>query len=175
MFAATRTRYKILLPTVFCSTRLKRPTEDDKRKLKYCLEWLNKHRTGGICISKDAEPDDLRVYVWADASDNSHFDAKGHSGTVISIGRKNCCPVYATSKKQSLVARSSTEAEMIAVYTALPQALWTRGAWEEWGYDQGPLIMFQDNISEVISALCYVHSEHSLEPSTINSTLNEEM
>ena len=152
MFAATRTRYKILLPTVFCSTRLKRPTEQDLGKLTYCLDWLNKHREGGICISRDAEPDDQKVYVWADASDNSHFDAKGHSGTVISIGRKNCCPVFVTSKKQSLVARSSTEAEMIAVYTALPQALWTREAWHEWGFEQGPLVMFQDNISAIISS-----------------------
>ena len=123
-----RSRCKILLPTVFfCSiTRLKQPTEEDLGKLTYCLEWPNGHRSGGICVSNDSEPDDQKVYVWADASDNSHFDAKGHSGIVISIGRKNCCPIYVTSKKQTLVARSSTEAEIIAVYTSLPQALWTK-------------------------------------------------
>ena len=56
------------------------------------------------------------------------------------------------SKKQTLVARSSTESEMLAVYTSVPLSLWTREAWSEWGYDQGAIIMMQDNISAIISS-----------------------
>ena len=166
MFAATRTRCKILLPTVFCSSRLSRPTEEDQSKLDYCLNWLNNHRSGGICIGKESDPDDLKVYVWADASDNSHHDAKGHSGIVISIGRRNCSPVFVMSKKQTLVARSSTESEMLAVYTSVPLSLWTRditcGARSQTEEEMRGSSLTHDE-HEVIAALCYIPMKTELD------------
>ncbi len=114
------------------------------------LAWINRNRHGGIIITKEHEPDDLKIFCWADASDNSHWDAKGHSGIVITLGCKHPSLIRVISKKQTLVAGSSTDAEMIAVYTAVPPSL---KAWEmlaDWNYDNGAITMFQDNISTII-------------------------
>jgi hypothetical protein len=51
------------------------------------------------------------------------MERKGHSGILTSIGSG---PVFAKSSKQKLVARSSTEAELIALSDATCQVLWMR-------------------------------------------------
>ena len=92
----------------------------------------------------------MKIFCWADASDNSHWDAKGHTGIVITLGLKHPSPIRVISKKQTLVARGSSDAEMIGVYTAVPPSL---KAWEmlaDWGYDNGTITMYQDNISTII-------------------------
>ena len=108
---------------------------EDMDKLLRVLHWIKERPDGGICIHA-GDSDDMTLYVWADASDNCHFDAKGHTGVYISIGKDNGSPVFFMSKVQSLVSRSSTEAELIAVYQSIPLALWAMQALSEWGYVQ---------------------------------------
>ena len=48
---------------------------------------------------------------------------KGHTGAMLSLGKGG---IYSGSWKQRLVARSSTESELIGVYDVLPQILWTK-------------------------------------------------
>ena len=57
-----------------------------------------------------------------DASHAIHFDMKGHTGGTMTMGKGS---IYSTASGQKLVARSSTESELIAVYDVLPQVLWT--------------------------------------------------
>jgi hypothetical protein len=130
---------------------MKCPTEEDLSKLKRVIFWLRAHPDGGLTITDDtAEP--LEIYVWADASDNCHHDAKGHTGIFISIGNQEGSPVYYMSKVQTLVSRSSTEAELIAVYKAIPRALWAMEAMTEWGYLQDSVNIFQDNIATILAS-----------------------
>ena len=69
-----------------------------------------------------------------DASYSIHWDSKGHSGMVIGLG-DSCC-IMARSVKQKLVARSSTESELIALDDALCYILWFRKLLEDLGFKQ---------------------------------------
>jgi hypothetical protein len=152
LYTATKIRIALALPASFLCKRMKHPTTEDMDKLLRVLHWIKEYPSGGICIHA-GDPDDMKLYVWADASDNCHFDAKGHTGVYISIGKDNGSPVFFMSKVQSLVSRSSTEAELIAVYQSIPHALWAMHALSEWGYVQEQLTLYQDNISTIISSL----------------------
>ena len=55
----------------------------------------------------------------------------GHTGATLSLGKGG---IYSRSWKQRLVARSSTEGELIGVYEVLPQILWTKQFLEEQGW-----------------------------------------
>jgi hypothetical protein len=120
-------------------------------KLKRMLFWLKDHPDEGMTINDDPN-EDLAIHVWADASDNCHHDAKGHTGIFISIGKQTGSPIYYMSKVQTLVSRSSTEAELIAVYKAIPKALWAMEALTEWGYPQSSVEIFQDNIATILAS-----------------------
>jgi hypothetical protein len=150
LYTSTKIRIALALPASFLCKRMKRPTSQDMDKLLRALYWIKENPDGGITIRGGS---DMNLYVWADASDNCHFDAKGHTGVYISIGKDNGSPVFYMSKVQSLVSRSSTEAELIAVYQSIPHALWAMAALSEWGYVQEKTTLYQDNISTIISSM----------------------
>ena len=56
---------------------------------------------------------------------------KGHTGATMSLGKGG---IYSGLWEQCLVARSSTESELIGVYDTLPQVLWTKQLLEEQGW-----------------------------------------
>jgi hypothetical protein len=60
--------------------------------------------------------------------------------------------VYATSSKQKLVSKSSTEAELIGVSDALSQVIWTRDFLLEQGYKVDSAKLMQDNLSTMALA-----------------------
>jgi hypothetical protein len=51
------------------------------------------------------------------------------------------------STKQKLVTKSSTEAELVALSDYASQAIWLRNFIIAQGYDVGPVILHQDNMS----------------------------
>ena len=59
--------------------------------------------------------------------------------------------IFAKSTKQKLVAKSSTEAELIAVADSLPILIWMRLFLKAQGYLQisDTIIVFQDNLSTI--------------------------
>ena len=150
LYTSTKIRIALALPVSFLCKRMQHPTEEDMEKLLRTLHWIKQYPDGGITIRGGS---DMNLYVWADASDNCHFDAKGHTGVYISIGKEDGSPVFYLSKVQSLVSRSSTEAELIAVYQSIPHALWAMDALSEWGYVQEKITLYQDNISTIISSI----------------------
>lgn len=150
LFTCNRVRSDVFLHTSFLCTRLKCPTSEDLDKLERVMRYIAGTINHGIVYSAGSA--DLRVFAWIDASYATHDDAKGHSGTIISVGSvpgSNGNIVYIKSRKQKLVARSSTEAELIALHDGLPQVVWTRNVLEELGYEQPPADVFQDNKSTI--------------------------
>jgi hypothetical protein len=94
------------------------------------------------------EADNLNIIKWwVDASFAVHPDMKGHTGGVLSLGKG---AIYATSTRQKLVTRSSTEAELVGVYDVMPQILWTRHFLEAQGYTIDDSIIHQDNRSAIL-------------------------
>ena len=49
-----------------------------------------------------------------------------------------------------MVARSSTESELIGVYDVLPQVLWTKKFLEEQGWRDSTTVVYQDNTSSIL-------------------------
>ena len=150
LFTCNRVRVDVFLHTSFLCTRLKEPTEQDMTKLMRVMEYINSTMNYGMAFSSGDKT--LNVYAWIDASYAVHDDAKGHSGTVVSIGNVADVlgnVVYVKSRKQKLVGRSSTEAELIALHDGLPQIVWTRNLLSELGYTQPPAEVFQDNKSTI--------------------------
>lgn len=73
-------------------------------KMVRVFEYMNFFINLGLLFSSDSP--DLKVHAWIDASYAVHDDAKGHSGTIISIGctpSSHECTVYVKSRKQMLV------------------------------------------------------------------------
>jgi hypothetical protein len=153
LFTCNRVRVDVFLHTSFLCTRLKEPTEQDMAKLIKVMQYVSGTAEFGMVYSSGDEH--LNVFAWIDASYAVHADAKGHSGTIVSVGNASATSgniIYVKSRKQKLVARSSTEAELIALHDGLPQVVWTRNLLEELGYVQAEAEVFQDNKSTIFMA-----------------------
>ena len=72
---------------------------------------------------------------------------KGHTGATFTMGHGS---VYSNSLKQKLVARSSTEAELVGVHDILPQILWTCNFLMSQGYPVQKNVVYQDNMSAML-------------------------
>ena len=112
-------------------TRLVKPTIGDWRRLVDLGQYLN----GTKDLTFIIRPSNMCLIGSADASFASHLDRKGHSGGVLWFDGASA-PISALSKKQTLVARSSTEAELVALDLVAHDAVWMREILSEMGYTQ---------------------------------------
>ncbi len=85
----------------------------------------------------------LRAYI--DASYGVHADGKSDTGGVMTLGGG---ALGAQSIKQKIVAKSSTEAELIGVSDYLGDVLETRKFLMAQGYAIGPAVVLQDKLSK---------------------------
>jgi hypothetical protein len=94
------------------------------------------------------EADKMQIIKWwVDGSFAVHPDMKSHTGATMSLGKGS---VYATSVRQKLNTKSSTEAELVAVDDAMPQVMWTRYFLEAQGYEVNKSTIYQDNQSDML-------------------------
>jgi hypothetical protein len=88
----------------------------------------------------------MTVNAYIDAAYGVHTDSgKSHTGSVIVIGERG--PVWVKSTAQKIVTKSSTEAELVGASDHASPALHIRNFVIAQGYDVGPLILYQDNMS----------------------------
>jgi hypothetical protein len=94
------------------------------------------------------ESEDLRVVKWyVDASFAVHENMRSHTGACGTFGGG---AIYASSSKQKLNTRSSTEAELVAVDDTMGKILWTQYFLKAQGYDVKPAAVQQDNQSAIL-------------------------
>ena len=141
LFFAKRTRPDILLVVNFLSGRVDKADEDDWSKLIHLCKYLNLTRDFALVLKGDANFD-IQLYV--DASYACHPDFKGQTGMCLYIG--DSC-VLAKSTKQKIVAKSSTESEVIAVADSASQAIYCKDFLEELGINTATPVIYQDNNS----------------------------
>jgi hypothetical protein len=121
---------------------VQQPTRHDYNKLSRVIKYLRKTKDLVLRLSAD----NLNIIKWwIDASYGVHHDMRSHTGGVMSTGTG---AAYSTSKKQKLITKSSTEAELIGIDDVLPQALWTKYFLEAQGYGTDTLL-HQDNQSTI--------------------------
>ena len=130
--------------TAFLTTRVREPDEDDWKKLKCLILYLN--GTKDLVVTLSAE--NARILKWyIDASYGVHKDRKSHTGAVLTMGTGT---VYNGSMKQKLNVRSSTEAELVVVDDYIAQVLWTNYFLKAQGFTTEDTIIYQDNKSAML-------------------------
>lgn len=120
LYLAKRARPDILLPVTFLCTRVQYSTEEDMKKLRRVLKYLN--GTRNLFMKIRMNNNTANVNVFCDASFAVHNNMRSHTGAVITVGRN---AVFYKCNKQKLNTKSSTEAELVALSDVLPQAVHT--------------------------------------------------
>jgi hypothetical protein len=144
LFLSKRARPDIQTAVAFLCTRVKSPDVDDWKKLARVLKYLR----GTVTMPLTLEASNLQVIKWwVDASYAVHDDMKSHTGGVMTMGNG---VVYATSTRQKLNTRSSTEAELVSIHNVLPQVIWTRYFLQSQGYEGVESVVYQDNQSSIL-------------------------
>ncbi len=113
LYLGKRGRPDILLPVQYLCTRVKQPIDGDMRKLERVLRYLKltssmKRRVGKEPFNK--------VEAYIDAAFGGHADGKSQSGCVVTLGGT---AVIEICRKQKIVSKDSTEAELVALSNLL--------------------------------------------------------
>ena len=146
LFLSARARPDIKTAVAFLTTRVQKPDEDDWGKLKRVLKYLNGTRHMKLRLTVD----DMRfLHWWVDASYGVHWDCRGHTGMMMSLGKG---AAMSFSLRHKLNTGSSTEAELVGLYDALGSIMWGRHFIEAQGYTVEQNIVYQDNKSTILLA-----------------------
>jgi len=143
LYLSKMVRNEMLGAVNFLCSRVQTPTKQDKTKLDRMLGYLKGTRDLGLTLAAD---DELYVRLSVDASYGVHCDGKSHTGACISLGRGS---THATSTKQRIVTKASTEAELVAASDMYGQGIWTVKLLESIGAKVKGLILEQDNMSTI--------------------------
>ena len=143
LYLAKRVRPDLLLAISYLSTRISAPTEDDNKKLIKLMKYLNHTKHFHITIDGTEL---LTPWISIDASYGIHGDRKSHTGVVVGVGGGG---VLHKSFKQKVVAKSSTEAEILATSDGISSAIYLRQFLRAQGYNLHPTKVYQDNLSTI--------------------------
>jgi hypothetical protein len=149
LYLGKRGRPDILLPIQFLCTRVKAPTVENRRKLERVLGYLKLTKVWKRVF--DASPFN-QVMSFVDASFATHADGKGQSGCMVFLGNTL---VHEACRKQKIVTRDSTEAELVALSDYLEEGALVEellmGVGRLMGVDliDTPFVLLQDNKSTI--------------------------
>ena len=143
---AVQTRPDILYAVNTLSRKSKSANIEDLEAINRVLFYIVGTQNLGLLFHSG---EGIRLYSTVDASYASHHDLKSHSGCTLHIG-KNSASFLTLTKKQTVLADSSTVAEYIATHLAAKQIMWTRNFLFELGFEQeAATILFEDNMSTI--------------------------
>ena len=143
LYLSTRVRPDILLPVNFLSTRVNKFDSSDKSKLTRVLRYLNDTKELGLVL-KCPDAEKLQVITSADASYGVHADGKGQTGMLTSLGTG---AISSSTTKQKVVAKSSSEAELIASSDGVSHLIKINNYLQSRNYNVKQLSLMQDNLS----------------------------
>ena len=86
---------------------------------------------------------------WVDGSYSVHWDSKGHTGAILSMGKG---AIINVSHKHKLNVASSTESELVSIADVLGVMMWCKYFLETQGYTVDNNILYQDNKSTILLA-----------------------
>jgi hypothetical protein len=144
LYASKRTRPDISLAVNYLSTRVNKFDEDDERKAKRILYYLNSTKDLGIILECNEKIPFIEAF--ADASYGVTATRNSQTGHVISIGKG---PIYVSSTKQKLVTKSSTEAELVASAEIISQSKYVQNILNELHIKNQGIRIHQDNMSTI--------------------------
>ncbi len=146
MHLAHITRNDLLYGVQLASRAMKAPTHDHMKMVDRMLLYIAGTRHLGLRLHSG---EGIQLYATVDSSYGTHEDSKSHTGCTLHIG-KSSGSFKSASKKQPIIADSSTLAEFVGCHMALKHILAMRHFLEELGYPQHePTILYQDNLSTI--------------------------
>jgi hypothetical protein len=99
----------------FLSTCIIKPDYDDFKKISRLMKYLQETKDLDLTLETRNVS---KINWWVDASYAVHHDMQKHTDEVMIIGKG---VLYATSTKQKLTTRSSTEGEIVMYTTYYPK------------------------------------------------------
>uniref|UniRef100_A0A5S6QNT0 Reverse transcriptase Ty1/copia-type domain-containing protein n=1 Tax=Trichuris muris TaxID=70415 RepID=A0A5S6QNT0_TRIMR len=143
LYLATVSRPDIAFAVNLLCRRVESPTHRDWTAVKRVMRYLAGSVHRKLCFATEGSTV-LTGFVDADWA-GDHADRKSTSGHVFQIGHSS---IVWSSKKQSVVAMSSTEAEYIAAWEACRELQWLRQLLRDMSLPQdGPTNVYEDNQS----------------------------
>ena len=128
LFVCKRARPDIEPLVSFLMTRVKEPDEDDWGKLRHGLMYLK----GTLYLKRHMRADSLSmIRWWVDASYGVHWDCKGHTGEMLSMGNSALVNI---ARKHKLNTGSLTKAELVSIADVLGMMMWYKYFMEVQGY-----------------------------------------
>ena len=139
---STATRPDIAAAVGVLSQYMSRPSKDHWIGVKHVLRYLKGTLMYGLKFSAHEEEPEL--FGYSDADWAGDVDTRrSTSGYVFQIGSST---VSWSSKKQATVAKSSTEAEYVALSSATQEAVWLRSLMGDLGRQMdAPTTIYEDN------------------------------
>lgn len=145
MYLAVGTRPDIMYAVSKLSQFLETPTNNHWSAAKRILRYLQGTKSLGLNYNKMID-NKRQLEAYSDADFASCLDTrKSTSGVLLLL---NNGPIIWSSRKQSVVATSTTVAEYIAAHDASIEVVWARGLLEDIGCKQGnPTLLYCDNMA----------------------------
>ena len=141
-YVSTATRPDIAAAVGVLSQYMSKPSKDHWTGVKRILRYLKGTLKYGLKFSVHEEEPEL--FGYSDADWAGDVDTRrSTSGYVFQIGTST---VSWSSRKQATVAKSSTEAEYVALSSATQEAVWLRRLMEDLGREMAaPTTIYEDN------------------------------
>lgn len=149
LYLSKHVRPDILTAVSFLTTRVTEATFEDMKKLHRVLRYLFGTAKLELNLSIPDQDGYIKVSTFIDAAYALHDDCKGHTGVAVTLGNG---VLFSKSTKQKLVARSSTEAELIGIHDGIVHGIWMKNFLTELGYEVNCVDLLQDNKSTIILA-----------------------
>lgn len=146
LYLVTNSRPDIAIGTSILARRVEDPRQADWTEVKRIFRYLQATMEKRLKLGSSSECDNNQLIGYADADwagDTS--DRKSNTGFVF---KYRGAPIMWSSRKQSLVTLSTTEAEYIALSEAVKEGLWIKRILIDFGQNiVDPVLMFEDNQS----------------------------
>jgi hypothetical protein len=147
LYLALSTRPDIAHAVAAQARQVAKPTAEGWSELKKILRYLSGTASYGLVYGGSSE---LIAYSDSDWAGDRHGDGRSTTGWFMMVGTT---PISWTSRKQTIVALSSTEAEYIANGEAVQEVLWVRQLLEDIHQLQNhPILLRCDNSSAIALA-----------------------
>lgn len=141
MYVAVRTRPDILY-NLSALASLQKSSIAAERAIKHLEQYVYNTREMSITFKSAGK---IRTTVFADASFQSHFDLRSHSGYAIYIDEGESSPIIAKSKIQERRVDSVADAEINAMFDAFNYAKIVKGQLEELNIESDTILINEDN------------------------------
>src|SRR5712664_2548701 len=145
---AIKTRPDIQLATGKLQRQSCAPSVADLQTAKALLRYLKSHSNYGITLAKDSA---RGLELYTDAAHQDNPDGKSTEAHILMF---HGSPIAWSSKKQSIMAPSSTIAEFCAYDTAIKQGIWIRKLLAAFELHDGvsPIPLYTDSANGIIIA-----------------------